>query len=189
MWVGSQSGVVELYNSTTKLPMGHWSSGLQIIDMVYLPCAGCDNQQALMVLAKPSTIAIFTELGRQSSKLNDTIVPDHVINLEDDPICALLVPTDQLWVCTSNKQLNMFNVGNYNNPPIKCPNTYGAYCMATEKDYVLIASGSVLHKWSQQQPPSHESSLDCEATLMEKIPNYEGNQTTIVAKFIMHVCG
>ena len=181
VWVGSPSGVVKLYNAVSKLPIGHWNSKLCITEMVHLPNGYYDDdKQALLVLAKPSSIVVFTQLDRQSSKLIDTIVPDHIIKLHGDPICALLMPTlHQLWVCTTDNQLNVFCTGCYDNLPMKCANPHGACCMATEKDCVLIASGSAVHKWSPCQSPTCVTSLNCEATIMEKIPNYEGNSSRV----------
>jgi len=180
VWVGSSCGVVKLYNVANKLPMGHWASKLCVVDMVHLPNGCYDHDKpALLVLAKPSTIAVFTKLDQQSCKLADTITPDHIIHLDGDPICTLLVPTlKQLWVCTSDNQLNVFSTGCYNNLAMKYANPHGACCMATEKDFVLIASGSVIHKWSYC--PTLVTSLDCEATLMDKIPNYKGKETTLL---------
>ena len=173
VWVGSPSGVVKLYNVASKLPMGYWNSKLCVIDMIHLPDGYYNDEQALLVLAKPSSIVVFTKIDRQCS---DAIVPDRIIQLDDDPICALLVPTlQQFWMCTTDNQLNVFGTGCYDNRPVKYANPHGACCMATEKDSVLIASGSVIHKWSSRQFPTHVTCLDCKATLMEKIPNYEGN--------------
>ena len=174
VWIGSSSGIIKVLNVDSKLPVGHWDSKLSITDMVHLPIGYYqDDKEALLVLVKPSTIAVFTKLDIQPSKLISAILPDHMIHLSSDPICALIVPTTpQLWVCTADDQLNVFNSGCYENP-VKYDNPYGACCMASEEDCILIASGSTLHKWSLT--PSHVSSLECEATILKKIPKYNGN--------------
>ena len=63
-----------------------------------------------------------------------------MIQISSDPICALIVPTtQQLWVCTTDDQLNVFNSDCYDNP-VKYDNPYGACCMVSEEDSILIAS-------------------------------------------------
>jgi len=174
VWLGSSSGVIKVLNVDSKLPVGHWDSNLSVIDMIHLPVGYYqDDKEVLLVLIKPSTIAVFTKLDIQSNKLISAIIPDRAIQLSGDPIYALVVPaTQQLWVCTADDQLNVFNCGHFDNP-VKYDNPYGACCMALGKDYILIASGSTLHKWSIT--PSHVASLDCKTNIMKKIPNYKGN--------------
>ena len=174
VWIGSSSGIIKVLNVTSKLPVGHWDSKLSITDMVHLPIGYYqDDKEALLVLVKPSTIAVFTKLDIQPSKLISAILPDHAIQLSSDPICALIVSaTQQLWVGTADDQLNVFNSNCYDNP-VKYNNPYGACCMASGKDSILIASGTTLQRWSSS--PSHVASLDCMAKIMEKIPNYNGN--------------
>ena len=179
VWMGSSSGVIKVINVDSKLPVGHWDSKLCIVDMIHLPMGYYEeDKEALLVLVRPSTIAVFTRLNIQPGKLINIILPDHAIQLSGDPICALIVPTTQrLWVCSADDQLNVFSSGCYDNPR-KYDNLYGACCMASGEDSILIASGSTLHKWSST--PSHVTSLDCEAIIMEKIPNYNGKYCSIL---------
>ena len=181
VWVGSSSGVIKVINVDSKLPVGYWDSKLCIVDMIHLPMGYYkEEKEALLALVKPSTIAVFTKLDIQPGKLINVILPDHAIQLSGDPICALIVPTtQQLWVCTADDQLNVFSSGCYDNPG-KYNNPYGACCMASGEDSILIASGSTLHKWAST--PSHVTSLDCETIIMEKIPNYNGKYCSILFK-------
>jgi len=176
VWVGSSSGVIKVFSVDSKQLVGLWDSNLCILDIVHLPVGYYHkDKEALMVLVKPSTIVVFTKLDIQAGRVIKVILPDRAIQLGGDPICALTVPViEQLWVCSADGQLNVFSCNCYNNP-MKCDNPYGASFMASLEDSVLIASGSMIHKWSSEKYPSHVTSLNCEDTIMKKIPNYNGN--------------
>jgi len=174
VWVGSSSGVIKVFGVDSKQPVGLWDSNLCILDMVHLPVGYYHkDKEALVILVEPSTIALFTNLDVRAGRMINAILPDRAIQLGGDPICALTVPAvKQLWVCTADGQLNVFSCGCYDDP-VEHNNPYGASCMASEEDSVFIASGSEIHKWSQS--PSYLTNLDCEETILNKIPNYSGN--------------
>ena len=94
------------------------------------------------------------------------VTGDHEIDMQSEIFCALLVPiTNQLWVCTADNKLVIFNPGCYDNHEI-CLISQPC-CMATVDEVVLVVEE--LQKWSTTETPSSISCLDCTGTIMDKI--------------------
>lgn len=177
LWVGSQTKV-EVYNTVEKLPIALWSSDAVVMEMILLPSGHYGDNEALLMPTKSCTIVIFTTLQFDSKRLLATIKPDGVIEMDCEIFCALLVPTiDQLWTCTADNELIVYNPGCYDNPEkYNIPDVSKPCCMATVNEFVLIAAEATIQKWSLWKTPSRISSLNCGATIMEKMAtiHYDG---------------
>lgn len=167
LWVGHHDGV-KVFNTITKQPIGIWCTNTIITTMILVP--GDHNNESLIMLTNSYTILIFTKLQWNSQRLLEDITPDHDVKLDCELCCALLVPTsNQLWVCTANSQLAVFSPGCYDHhEKYAMPETAKPCCMATVNDYVLVAIEAKIQKWSSGEIPTSISSLDCEATIMDK---------------------
>ena len=177
LWVGSHSGV-KVFNAVNRQPVGYCATQHAVTAMILVPHGHYDDNEALVMPTKSSIILIFTVLQWSSERLLEDIKPTHEIEL-DCVFCALLVPTiNQLWVCSTDSKLVVFNPGLYGNPEkYSMPDISNPCCMATVNDAVLIAAETRVQKWDcSGQLPNVLSSVDCKETVMEKVStiHYDG---------------
>ena len=168
LWVGSHSGV-KVYNAANRKPIGLWATKTIVTAMILAPY---EEKEALVMLTKSNTILIFTMLQWQNKqRLLQDIQPDHEIDMQCEIFCALLVPIiNQLWVCTADSELAIFNPGCYDNhEKYDMPDMSQPCCMATVDDeVVLVAAEAKIQKW-RTETPSAVSCLDCTGTIMDKV--------------------
>ena len=139
--------------------------------------------KALIMLTKSSTILIFTVLKwHNKQRLLQDVKPEHEIEMHCEVFCALLVPIiNQLWVCTADSELVVFNSGCYDNhKKYNMPDMSQPCCMATVDDYVLVAARAKIQKWSSAEIPNAISCLDCTGTMMEKISTIHHDGKSLV---------
>ena len=169
LWVGSHSGV-KVFNAVTRQPIGYCAT-LHITAMILVP-HGYHGGEALVMTTKSASILIFTILQWTSQQFED-MKPMCEIEL-DYVFCVLLVPTiNQLWVCTADGQLHVFNHDCYSNhEKHNIPDISNPHCMTTVNEFVLIAAETKIQKWScSGQTPNVLNSLDCKETIMKKVSN------------------
>ena len=170
LWVGSHSGV-KVFNAVTRQLIGYCATQHTVTDMILVPHGHYDDNEALVMTTKSSSILIFTISQWNSQRLLEDIKPTNEIEV-DSVFCALLVPTiNQLWVCTADSQLVVFNPGCYGNPEkYNIPDIKNPHCMTTVNEFVLIAAETKIQKWScSGQMPNVLNSLDCKDAIMEKV--------------------
>ena len=175
LWVGSHSGV-KVFNAVTRQPIGYCVTQHIITDMILVP-HGHHGDEALVITTKSASILIFTILQWISQQFED-MKPMCEIEL-DYVFCALLVPTiNQLWVCTADGQLLVFDAGCYSNhEKYSIPDISNPHCMTTVNEFVLIAAKTKIQKWSYSgQMPNVLNGLDCKKIIMEKVSyiHYDG---------------
>ena len=181
LWVGSHSGV-KVYNAANRQLIGLWVTKTVVAMMILVPYGHHSDKEALVMLTKSSTILIFTVLQWQKQRLLQDVKPDHEIDMHCEILCALLVPIiNQLWVCTTDNKLVIFNSGCYDNhEKYDVPDMKQPCCMATIDDHVLVAGGAKIQKWSAMETPSAISCLDCTGTIMEKISTIQYDGESLV---------
>ena len=173
LWVGSHSGV-KVFNAVTRQPIGYCATQ-HITDMILVP-HGHHGDEALVMTTKSASILIFTV--QWTSQQFEDMKPMCEIEL-GYVFCVLLVPTiNQLWVCTADSQLLVFDAGCYSNhEKYSIPGISNPYCMTTVNEFVLIAAKTKIQKWScSGQMPNVLNSLDCKKIIMEKVSyiHYDG---------------
>lgn len=176
LWVGLHNGV-RVIDAVTKQQKGVWLSQHIITAMILVPSGHCSDNEAIVMCTKSHSLFIFTGLQWSAPRLLQDVVPAREIEI-DYIFCALLVPTsNQLWMCTADSKLFLFNAGCYDNPEkYNMPDMSTPCCMATVNDFVLIAAEDKIQKWNSGEIPSCLSSLECKETIMEKISaiHYDG---------------
>ena len=170
LWVGSQNGV-KVFNAASKQLIGLWVAERIVTTMILVPSGHCSDNEAIIMPTKSCSILIFTVLRWTSERLLQDIEPSHEIQLDCGILCTLLVPTvNQLWACTADSKLTLFNPGCYDNPEkYNTSDISNPCCIATVNEFVLVAAETKIQKWSTGEIPSALSTVDCVGTIMDKI--------------------
>lgn len=180
LWLASQNGV-KIYNAASKQQIGIWATSKIVTAMILVPSGHCSDNEALVMITKSCSIAIFTNLKWTGDKSLHTVEPVHKIKTNCDLFCALLVPTiNHLWICTSDSKLVVFKPGCYDNPEkYKMSDVSNPCCMAVVNEFVLVASQAKIQKWDTVETPCAVCSLECEATVMEKITTFTSGKSLV----------
>ena len=181
LWVGSHSGV-KVYNAANRQLIGSWITKTVVTAMILVPDEHQIDKEALVMLTKSKTILIFTLLQWQNKqRLLQDIKPDREIDMHCEIFCALLVPIiNQLWMCTADNKLVIFNSGCYDNhEKYDMPDMLQPHCMATVDEIVLVAGGAKIQKWDTTEIPGTTNCLDCTGTIMDKVSSIHYGESLV----------